>query len=120
MAWRVGTPKIDGRKMVQVINTTGKYERYAKHQMERLRELAIEVFEEQEVPGPRRESNTSPPWYVEVFVIRKIGLNFRLVNRDPGAQWVEWGAHAGGVTPILKYKPMRTALNLLEFEERYS
>lgn len=118
MAFRVGTPKIDGKKMVQVINTTGRYERYAKTQLERLRELAIDVFHEREAGGRWRPSETSPPRYVEVFVLRKIGLNYRLVNRDPGANWVEWGAHAGGVTPVLKYAPMRTALDRLESEER--
>lgn len=118
MAYRVGTPKLDGKKMVQVLNTTGRYEKYAKGQLERLRELAIDVFREREVGGPWRPSETSPPKYVEVFVLRKVGLNYRLVNRDPGANWVEWGAHAGGVTPVLKYAPMRTALDRLESEER--
>ncbi|WP_143194179.1 hypothetical protein [Micromonospora sp. CB01531] len=118
MAWRVGTPKIDGRKMVQIINTTGKYEKYAKGQLRRLREIAIEIYHDREVGGPWRKSNTSPPKYVEVFVIRKYGMNYRLVNRDPGAQWVEWGAHAGGKVAILKYAPMRTALDRLEAEER--
>lgn len=118
MAFRVGTPKLDGKKMVQVINTTGKYEKYAKRQLNRLQELAIEIYREQEVEGPWRPSGTSPPKYVESFVIRKVGFNHRLVNRDPGANWVEWGAHAGGVAPILKYAPMRTALDRLEAEER--
>lgn len=118
MAFRVGTPKLDGKKMVQVINTTGKYERYARGQLETLKELAIETYLERERAGPWRPSGTSPPRYVESFVIRKVKLNFRLVNKDPGANWVEWGAHAGGVTPILKYAPMRTALDRLEAQER--
>lgn len=118
MAFRVGTPKLDGRKMVQVINTTGKYEKYARGQLLKMKAFAIEVYLEREAGGPWRPSNTSPPKYVEVFVIRKVGMNYRLVNRDPGANWVEWGAHAGGVTPILKYAPMRTALDRLEAEER--
>ncbi|OKI54508.1 hypothetical protein A6A27_31785 [Micromonospora sp. CB01531] len=104
--------------MVQIINTTGKYEKYAKGQLRRLREIAIEIYHDREVGGPWRKSNTSPPKYVEVFVIRKYGMNYRLVNRDPGAQWVEWGAHAGGKVAILKYAPMRTALDRLEAEER--
>lgn len=118
MAYRVGTPKIDGKKMVQVLNTTGRYEKYAKGQLERLKVLAIEVYNERSRHLPFRPSETSPPRYVESFVLRKIGLNYRLVNRDPGANWVEWGAHAGGVTPVLKYAPMRTALDRLEAQER--
>ena len=118
MAYRVGTPKLDGRKMAQVINTTGKYERYARAQLLKIKEYAIQTYLEKEAGGPWRPSNTSPPKYVESFVIRKVKMNFRLVNRDPGANWVEWGAHAGGVAPILKYAPMRTALDRLEAEER--
>lgn len=120
MAWRVGTPKIDGRKMLAITDGP-KYAEYAKKQAGKLKELAIEVYNERYKAGPYRTSKTSPPKYVEVFVVRKIGRNWRLVNEDPGATWVEWGAHAGGnpEAPILKYKPMRTSLDRLESSKDY-
>lgn len=119
MKWRVGTPKIDGRKMLTITDGP-KYADVAKKQAGQLKVLAIQVYKERFKNGPWRTSNTSPPKYVEVFTIRKIGRNWRLVNEDPGAVWVEWGAHPGGNPDvfILKYAPMRTALDRLEGRER--
>lgn len=116
MAYRVGTPKVDGKKMLTITDGP-KYSKYAKEQAGKLRGYAIDIYHAREKGGPWRPSNTSPPKYVESFVIRKVGRNWRLVNEDPGAVWVEFGAHAGGVAPILKYAVMRTALDRLEAEE---
>lgn len=117
MAYRVGTPRIDRKKMLTITDGP-KYSKYAKEQASKLKALAIDVFHEREVGGPWRPSDTSPPRYVQSFVIRKVGRNWRLVNEDPGAVWVEFGAHAGGVAPVLKYAPMREALDRLEAQER--
>lgn len=116
MAYRVGTPKVDGKKMLTITDGP-KYSQVAKDHARRLQIHAIEVYYERKHDVPWRPSNTSPPKYVESFVVRKVGRNWRLVNEDPGAVWVEFGAHAGGVTPILKYAVMREALDRLEAEE---
>lgn len=79
---------------------------------------SIAVFMDRKRDVPWRPSETSPPKYAESFELRKLGRIWRLVNKDPGAIWVEFGAHAGGVTSVLKYKPMRTALDMLEAEGR--
>lgn len=63
-----------------------------------------------------RTSETTPPKYLESFKIRRIrrklrtGPAYAAVNSDPGAIWVEFGAHAGGETPVLKYRPLGRAL----------
>lgn len=117
MPYKVGTPKIDGRKMLTITDGP-KYSKYAVVQARKLRRHCIDIYYERYVGGVWRPSNTSPPKYAESFVVRKVGRNWRLVNEDPGAVWVEFGARAGGTTPILKYAVMRTALDRLEAEER--
>lgn len=61
-----------------------------------------------------RVSETTPPKYAASFVVRKIDRARRVAyearNNDRAAAWVEYGAHAGGVTLVLKYSPYRVAL----------
>lgn len=67
-----------------------------------------------------RLSETTPPKYIDSFkkvkfrrgfVKGKPGFKWRVVNVDPAAVWVEYGAHAGGKTPVLGYRPLTVALS---------
>lgn len=55
-----------------------------------------------------KHEDTPPIEYPEHFGFRRIrrdlirGVQF--YNDDPTAEWVEFGAHAGGKTPVLKYR----------------
>lgn len=77
--------------------------------------LAIADFNRQQrFDNEWRISETTPPKYVASFELDvyadRGGLKFRFLNTDPAASWVEYGAHAGGRTFVLRYKPMTHAL----------
>lgn len=63
-------------------------------------------------------SETTPPKYLASFRTRKIirarGIIWRAINIDPGAEWVEYGSHAGGKTKVLEYACYRIALMSME------
>ncbi len=103
---------LNDRKLLEVLDMSTAYHTFARRRCELLKETAIQVFDLQ-VIGPWRRSPTSPPRYRESFVVRRRGRNWLLINTDPGALWVEFGAHAGGVTEVLKYRPLRTAVDIL-------
>ena len=118
MGFRVKDVRIDKQKVLAITDGP-KYAEYAKSRAERLVDLAVAVFEAAETEPGHRKSENSPPVYVQSFEIRKIGRRWRVVNTDPGANLVEFGAHPrGGPTPTLRYAPMRKALDLLEAEGR--
>lgn len=59
-------------------------------------------------------SQTTPPKYIREFRVRKIqrakSYSWIALNEDPAAEWVEYGAHAGGRTLVLRYRPYTIAL----------
>lgn|SRR5678816_2033328 len=66
-----------------------------------------------------RTSETTPPKYIASFkkIKRRTAIRlgrprfiWRVLNDDPSGVWVEYGAHAGGKTPVLGYRPMTRAL----------
>jgi len=61
-----------------------------------------------------RLSETTPPKYIRSFKLERIqkarGHSWIVVNTDPSAAWIEYGAHAGGRTLVLRYYPLKTAL----------
>lgn len=63
-----------------------------------------------------------PVFYNESFEIRVTERNriplYRIANTDETAIWVEFGAHAGGRTPVLKYRIFGTTADILEAFER--
>ena len=85
----------------------------------RLNEAAAAVFTAEEVKtNEERLSETTPPKYIESFKVVRNELpggrfSFLAVNDDPGALWVEVGAHAGGRTRVLKYRPYGRAMDAL-------
>lgn len=64
-----------------------------------------------------RLSETTPPKYEESFGVRKVssdhGVKYEAYNDDPGATMVEYGAMAGGQTPVLRYKPLTHGLEIV-------
>lgn len=64
-----------------------------------------------------RGESQPPIFYVSSFKVRRVFNGRRFVwqayNDDPTALWVEFGAHAGGKTPILRYRPYGKALESL-------
>lgn len=74
-----------------------------------LKARAIKVYVRQV-----RHPNTEAPYYISSFHIVPVRgkdiKGFRFSNTDPTWLWIEFGAHAGGKTKILRYKPITTAL----------
>jgi hypothetical protein len=58
-----------------------------------------------------RLSETSPPDYIKSFKVYKVrAARYIVANTDPAAIWVEYGAHAGGRTFVLGYRPLTKGL----------
>lgn len=86
----------------------------------RINELAAGVFAaEERKDNEERTSETSPPSYITSFKTSRVAVTggkykWLALNDDPGAIWVEVGAHAGKAkTPVLKLRPFGRALVLL-------
>jgi hypothetical protein len=78
---------------------------------------AAEIFASRQLTSNEiRTSETTPPKYLVSFHVRRIedgagAYHYEARNSDPAATWVEWGAHAGGQTLVLKYRPMGLAMD---------
>lgn len=106
--------RVDSRRLRSIVAESPRYVEYARDKAEDLERVAISTFNaRQRRDNEARTSETTPPKYVESFEIHQDGLTTILTNQDPAAMWVEFGAHAGGETPVLKYKPMTTALEVV-------
>lgn len=93
------------------------YDAYGRSRCEVLQKTATSVFQaKQRHDNEWRTSETTPPKYLASWKILRVGNTFLLVNRDPAALWVEYGAHAGGETRVLGYKPLTTALEIVAGE----
>lgn len=68
--------------------------------------------------GMSRHESTPPSLYPEHFGIRKtrraLVKAIQVYNDDRTAEWVEFGAHAGGTTPVLKYRIFGRTFDVLE------
>ena len=65
-----------------------------------------------------RLSETTPPKYIGSFFTRRISNGVHQYgNDDPGWVWVEYGAHAGGETEVLDYRPLGKSLDALAAED---
>lgn len=97
------------RAALRGVMNSPEAQRYTKGRAERIIEIAIGIFlEERELV----ESVT----YIRSFSLRKIRRGYRIHNDDKTAVWVEYGAHAGGKTPILGYAPIRKAIDIVALE----
>lgn len=97
-----------------VATSSSGYYAYAESRAEVLKSAAEGVFNTEEHKHNQwRTSETTPPKYLQSWKIERDGNNVYLINEDPAAMWVEFGAHAGGETPVLRYKPLTRALEIV-------
>lgn len=65
-----------------------------------------------------RHDSTPPIEYLEHFGMRQVFHNvvraIEIFNDDPTAEWVEFGAHAGGRTRVLNYRVFGRTADFLE------
>lgn len=105
---------VNHSKLEKLLQTLPGAVRYAESVCEEIIVEAKNIFVASEVKGNEKEvSQTSPPKYLDSFGWRKDPDGWVVFNDDPGAIFVEFGAHAGGETPVLKYAPMRKALDVV-------
>src|SRR5690554_2228926 len=106
--------KIDRAALLRIAQDSPSYDAYARAKAIELRDTAIMVFNTQQVRfNEFRTSETTPPKYVTAWEIKREGAVHYLINTDRSAMWVEFGAHAGGETPVLRYKPLTRALDIV-------
>ena len=73
----------------------------------------------------RSHHDSQPPEiYLKSFGVRRIRFlgkkGWEAYNHDRTAEWVEFGAHAGGKTPILKYRCYGVAMDIMNAATRFT
>lgn len=110
----MATVRINAAAVRTAAVKTSGYHSYAVSRAEALKDAAEAVFKAQEeTHNQGRTSETTPPKYLRSWKIEREGDDVFLTNEDPAAMWVEFGAHAGGETPVLRYKPLTRALEIV-------
>lgn len=61
-----------------------------------------------------KHEDTPPVLYPASFFVDQTADGIRVGNNDRTAEWVEFGAHAGGKTEVLKYRVLGRTLDVLE------
>lgn len=107
---------VDITALHRAANGSARLNEVVHSKAEDMKRHAMTVFMSRQITTNEwRVSATTPPKYLGSFVVTRIlgpngSFSWEVRNTDPGAQFVEWGAHAGGRTPVLGYRPMTTAL----------
>lgn len=101
-----------------VLHTDPRMDAYGHRVATEIKDAAIAVFSSsQRWDNEWRLSETTPPKYIKSFKIAKLkrirGLAWKVVNDDPGAVFVEFGAHAGGQAFVLRYRPLARAIDIV-------
>lgn len=108
---------ISRTRLLEAATGSSDYHRYTFKRAQRVVETAKEVFNtRQRHDNEGRTSETTPPKYIGEFFIERRGRLWFVGNSDPAALWVEFGAHAGGRTPVLKYRPLTNAVDIVARE----
>ena len=107
-----------------ILQTDPRADAYVKSRARLITLAAAADFERQQVQRNEwRISETTPPKYIKSFGLRKIhraiGLLWQAYNDDPAAMWVEYGAQAGGVTYVLRYKPLTHGLDIVANQAKF-
>lgn len=106
--------RINNAAMRTAAVTSSGYHSYARSKAKELEKVAKEVFNAEQVKNNQgRTSETTPPKYLESFEIDNEKSVYFLRNTDRSAMWVEFGAHAGGETYVLEYRPLTRALEIV-------
>lgn len=100
-----------------ILKTDPRADLVTKAAAEKIVAAALADFNRQERHDNEwRTSEFTPPKYAESFGIRRVhsehGVKYEAYNDDPGAILVEYGAHAGGRTFVLRYKPLTHGLEI--------
>lgn len=64
-----------------------------------------------------KHEDTPPVLYPASFFVEQTSDGVRVGNNDRTAEWVEFGAHADGKTPVLRYRILGRTLDVLESRE---
>jgi hypothetical protein len=96
---------------MEIPQRSAEFDLYTRRQLQKVESAAIRIFRTAERQPGSVPSETSPPMYVYSFRITRDGRVWYLSNIDPGAVFVEFGAHAGGKTRVLGYSPMRKGMD---------
>ncbi len=116
------TVRIDKARLEEVMWSSDKLSDEMQDKAQAINKEAAAVFMAEEIKSNEgRTSETTPPKYLGSFNTKKAPLasghySWLAVNSDPGAFWVEVGAHAGGRTLVLKYRPYGRALDILRIK----
>lgn len=109
---------INQQALEQVARDSAQLQALTKRKAEQVCDVARDIFNaSQRGDNELRTSETTPPKYVfsfqVVFVPTPVGWRWEARNDDPGAVFVEYGAHAGGETAVLRYRPLGRALDIV-------
>lgn len=101
-----------------VLKTDPRADAYTKRKAVEITEAAkADFIRQQRKDNEWRISETTPPKYIGSFGVRKVatdnGVRYDAYNDDPAVIWIEYGAHAGGETPVLRYKPLTHGLEFV-------
>lgn len=108
---------LNKNKFIEIIDTSPKMDALLDRKAEIALEAAKTIYESRSHHDDRHE-----PEYRDSFFTRKRRtldkrgrpVNGRQIgNRSKRWYWVEFGAHAGGKTPVLHYRPLGLALDVL-------
>lgn len=104
--------RINEDLLLASVKNSPRLDAYVRKRARLLKAAAIQYYLSR-AKNEGRLSATSPPRYVRSFRIAGYRGRWILWNDDPGALWVEFGAHAGGVTEVLKYRVLGHALDIV-------
>lgn len=113
MGTRLYGLKIDSKMLVAIAYTSPEFHHLVHDRLDEIEAEAKRIFAMSRRMRHFEESQTSPPRYVRSFSKRRMAKSWRLINNDPGAMWIEFGAHAGGKEFVLGYRPMGRALDIV-------
>lgn len=112
---------IDISKLEDVMWDSQELNELLKAKAQEINEIAADIYLVQKVKTREVPSKDTPPSrYIDSFKTKRVNmLNSRksyewiAFNDDPQASWIEFGAHAGGKTLVLKYRPYGRAVDIL-------
>jgi len=103
--------KSDEAGWLRLINSDG-ISAFTMLKAAEINKQAAAVFE-----ANSKHDSEAPVFYLQSFHLRrsrKDGIRgWEAYNDDPTAEWVEFGAHAGGKTPVLKYRCYGIAMDIM-------
>lgn len=109
--------KLNRQKFIEIMNKSPKMDAYLDSKADEAETLAKDVYE---IRSQHQDVHV-PEYKHSFFVKRRKALskrgdvvNSRIIGNSSGRwYWVEFGAHAGGKTPVLNYRVLGTTLDIL-------